>query len=426
MTWLSLLTRIIILVMWVVLGSGCRSVSTLRAWWGNEPTDNAIVPLTLVQGSSIDAGSQPIESIIDDFGQINDAITVTLRIEDNYSTFLTRDNFADADLVQIDSFLLPDLIAQNVVQPLPPSFLQDGLTRLDDFYPALRNAFTVNGNLYCLPYEFRTLALVYNKALFDEAQIDYPNAEWTWTDFSAAATAISESTNVFYTTYGLALSADASRWLPFLYQNGGGLLASDRQTTVIDSPEAIEAMTFYLGFIEEGIAATNSTFLSGWSGEAFATGRVGMVIEGNWIVPYLESEFPDLDFGIAPLPAGRAGLATVTFSSCYAVAAQTENLPEALTFLRHLNSPAAMRTLDQGNASAPSRLSLQSEWLQQNGQMSLFLTAIEYARPWRFKPDYQLVIDSISSNMQRAIEAEIPAEEILRVANELSNQPATR
>lgn len=419
--------RLVLLVLGIAMLGGCQSVSAVRSWLQNEPTAPPIVSLTLLQADSGGASTQQIQSVIDEFGRVNETITVTLRVEENYPSLLTREaNVLGADIIQIDSFLLPDLVEQNVIQPLPPSFLQDGLVRRDDFYSTLLNAYTLNENLYCLPHEFRTLALVYNRSLFDEAGIGYPSDDWTWSDFSAAATAISESTNIFFTTYGLALNADASRWLPFLYQNGGGLLATDGQTTLIESPEALAAMNFYLELITEGIAATNSTFLSSWSGEAFGTGRVGMVIEGNWIVPYLDAEFSEIDYGVAPLPAGSAGSATVAFSTCYALSAQTENLTQSLTFLRHLNSPASMRMLNQESVSAPARLSLQSEWLQQDERMAPFLSAVEYARPWRFQSNYQLVIDSISSNMQRAIEAEIPAEEILRVAAELSSNPSTR
>lgn len=413
-------------VIGAVLASGCQSTTALRAWWADESATPAVVPITLAQGDVSPADTERLQAMIDEFGRANEAITVTLRAEDNYSTLLTRGTLPDADLIQVDAFLLPDLVEQNMVQPLPPSFLQDGLVRRDDFYLTLLDAFTLNGNLYCLPYEFRTLALVYNRALFDESGLAYPNAEWAWTEFRAAATAITETTNEFYSTYGLALTADASRWLPFLYQNGGGLLASDRQTTMLDSPDALEAMNFYLDLIADGAATTNTTFLSSWSGEAFGTGRIGMVIEGNWIVPYLASEFPDIDYGIVPLPTGSAGPATVAFSTCYALSAQTKNLTAALTFLRDLNSPSAMRILNQDSASAPARLSLQGEWLQQNQQMTPFLTAVDVARPWRFRSNFQLVIDSINSNMQRAIDAEIPAEEILRVAAELSSNPTSR
>jgi len=405
--------------------TGCQSFSAVTEWWSNDQPKVDVISLTLLQSKPVDdEAATQLQAVINEFNLVNEAITVTLRYENQYGDLLARSTLSeiDHDLLLIDSFHLPDLAVANAIQPLPPSFTQSSQLRLDDFYPSLLDAFTLNGELYCLPNEFRTLAMVYNKALFDEAGIAYPREGWTWTEFRAAAEAIADTKNDFYTTYGFVLSTDASRWLPFLYQNGGGLLAADRKTSIINSDAALSAMNFYFGLFEDGFAAPTSTFLSSWSGQAFGGGRVGMIVEGNWIQPYLDMEYPQLEYGIVALPIGSAGPATIAFSSCYALSGQTENLSEAITLLRYLSTPTTMRRLNEGNVAAPPRLSLQSEWVQQNESLLPFLTGGEYARPWRFVPNYQIVIDSISSNMKRVLAVEIPTEEVLRVAEELSNE----
>ncbi len=48
---------------------------------------------------------------------------------------------------------------------------------------------------------------------------------------------------------------------------------------------------------------------AGWGGEAFGTGKAAMTIEGNWIKGAMTSDYPDVKYTVAPMPAGPAGRA---------------------------------------------------------------------------------------------------------------------
>ncbi len=43
--------------------------------------------------------------------------------------------------------------------------------------------FTLRGNVYGLPKDFNTLAVQFNRDLFDEAKVPYPNQTDTWDTF---------------------------------------------------------------------------------------------------------------------------------------------------------------------------------------------------------------------------------------------------
>ena len=59
------------------------------------------------------------------------------------------------------------------------------------YLPGLLEPGTVDGELYFLPKDYSTLAVYYNKTLFDEAGVEYPQDGWTWDDFLSAATTLS-------------------------------------------------------------------------------------------------------------------------------------------------------------------------------------------------------------------------------------------
>ncbi len=61
-----------------------------------------------------------------------------------------------------------------------------------DYSQGLVDLYTFDGKLYGAPKDFDTVALWYNKELFDAAGVAYPEAGWTWDDFTAAAAALTD------------------------------------------------------------------------------------------------------------------------------------------------------------------------------------------------------------------------------------------
>jgi len=45
------------------------------------------------------------------------------------------------------------------------------------------DGFRYKGDLWCIPQNVSSLAVYYNKALFDTAGLAYPADDWTWDDF---------------------------------------------------------------------------------------------------------------------------------------------------------------------------------------------------------------------------------------------------
>ncbi|MDR1386096.1 MAG: extracellular solute-binding protein, partial [Propionibacteriaceae bacterium] len=113
----------------------------------------------------------------------------------------------------------------------------DQLSNRADFYPGLREAFTVDGVFYAAPKDFSTLALVVNTDLWAEAgltEADYPT---TWAELTTVAQRLTTPERV-----GLSFGAELQRVGVFLAQNDGGV-AVDGQATA-DSEANVEALTY--------------------------------------------------------------------------------------------------------------------------------------------------------------------------------------
>jgi multiple sugar transport system substrate-binding protein len=171
----------------------------------------------------------------------------------------------------------------------------------DDFYPAERLATTVNGKVIGVPALVDNLALVYNKALFDQAGVAYPTKDWTWTDFRAAAQKL---TDPAAKQYGWAYVNDGSedtvwRFLALLWQADGNLLNADNTKSELNTPQGLKAMTL----LHDMAVTDKSVYLDSGNGNylnLFNAGKIAMLWTGPWDLSMIN---PGVGYGVEILPA---------------------------------------------------------------------------------------------------------------------------
>jgi len=66
-----------------------------------------------------------------------------------------------------------------VIEDLTPYMQKDDMLNGDVWESSAIDAFTFDGKVLAAPYICKTMAIAYNKDLFDEAGVPYPTADWT-------------------------------------------------------------------------------------------------------------------------------------------------------------------------------------------------------------------------------------------------------
>lgn len=382
------------------------------------------VRLTLAGWSSSPAEDEALQAQLDAFMQANPGVTVEFSPSPSYvETMQTA--FASGDYPEVfyvDSSKLPDWAEAGVLAPA-----EDNIEDVDDIYPSLIEVFTYNGTLYCPPKDFSTMALQYNKDLFDAAGIEYPTADWTWDDLRAAAEKLTGTNADGQTVLGLVTPPNVERWLPFLYQAGGNLFDEEGNPT-IDTPEALEALNYYINFAVDGFGGPPSAVDAGWGGEAFGNGRVAMAMEGNWVINYLKEQFPDLNWGVAPLPAGSAGQATMAFTVCYGVAAANDHPEESWALVNFLTGKdGAQFVAEHSFGVMPARISAADAWVERFGEdMRAFVDGADYAHKWQLPVGYQDFIDTFNDGLQQAFSGQMLPEDVLSNAQSVAEEIESR
>lgn len=278
----------------------------------------------------------------------------------------------------------------------------------------LVEAYQYQGDTYGIPKDIDTIALFYNKDLFDAAGVEYPNADWTWDDLYSAAAALTTE-DVWGFGHQLWGQPD---WWNFVYQNGGTLLNEDKTAVVLDEPAACDALKFLYSFVEAGYAPDGSVLAtSDPEMQLFPGGKLAMFPDGSWMV----SEFVNLDFnvGVAPLPMGKVratnvhGLGNVVWSG-------TQHPDEAWEFVKFLGSDTAMQIQADTGVVIPANENYRSAWAEANPDLDLqvFLDGLDYGYTLTYSETGSAWEDGVYEVINDTWTGNIPIDQTCQMASE--------
>ena len=136
--------------------------------------------------------------------------------------------------------------------------------------------YTYEDKYFAVPKDVDTIALWYNKAMFDEAGLAYPTADWTWDDVTEAAKKLTKPDG---SQYGLVLRNDNNQagYYNMVYDNGGYIINDDKTKSGWDDPKTIEAMEMLEGWIKDGVMPPLEVMSENGEDVLFQSGKVAMV-----------------------------------------------------------------------------------------------------------------------------------------------------
>ena len=306
------------------------------------------------------------------------------------------------DLFYIDIYWSDGVIETGAIDPvgdaLPGSYRAD-------FIGTLRDAYLVGGELYGLPKDFNNLVVEYNKDIFDQAGVDYPDETDTWDTFQEKLATVQSTLD---DTYGVCVVPDFARLGAFAFATGWRPF-NDEGRTVLDGSFR-RAFEFYTGLVEAGAGVTQDVVGSpGWTGGCFATDQVAVAIEGLWLAGFLNDQAPNLEYGTTFLPKDpvTGGRGNYIFTNAWALNGAAADKEAALEVMRALLSPEAQRINLSAGTSLPSRQELQNDpyFQEETNAAELARTSLNAAQqenvlPYKFGaygPRWQEIIDSATN-----------------------------
>ncbi len=318
------------------------SVSLTVSGWTSSPAEDALVQ----QG-------------LNDFMKANPNIKVTWSpIPSDYQTKM-RANVASGNVPDV-FYLSPDMsqeyISAGKLLDLSPYMARDNVAA-SAYYPSLMQPFDCSsGAVYGIPKDWNSLGLFYNKTMFQQAGLGDPSS-WTWQDLQNAAQKLTTGS-----AHGIALPADASRFGAFLYANGGQMLNSNGQSAAFDSSAGQAAAQFYTSFELNHTGVMPGDVGAGWDGEAFGKGLVGMTFEGGWMIPYMSQTFPNVSYGIAPLPKSPTGANdNLVYTNAWGASSATKHPDAAWKLIKFLTAQSYQSQVLHDGFALPTLQSMSSD-----------------------------------------------------------------
>ncbi len=203
------------------------------------------------------------------------------------------------DLAIIGTSWLPEYVKEGLAQPIDDRLTSEVRTR---FVENLLQGAAMNGKTYGLPVATSVRAMYYNKALLESAGVQPPK---TWDELKAAAKKVSKPRKV----YGLAMPIhqdDQGDMFDYFLWAAGGDWFDPQGNVALNSPEAVEALQFMVELYKQRL--TNPEPWAKNRDETqklFLNGTAAMIMTGNFLVPAIEKNAPDLEYGVAAIPAHR-------------------------------------------------------------------------------------------------------------------------
>ncbi|HJB91495.1 MAG TPA: sugar ABC transporter substrate-binding protein [Candidatus Eisenbergiella merdigallinarum] len=193
------------------------------------------------------------------------------------------------DVLGIANDLIEPYKELGVIEDLKPYMEADGMLDGNTWEQSAVDSFTFGENIFAAPYIYKSLAVAYNKDLFDEEGIPYPSEDWTEDDLLDAARSLTKGEGTDK-QWGIRMSTYPTNF----YRNMFGspaYLVEERKMNVRDNDEIKYAMQLFSDMVKEGITP-NETFDS-MLGSGFETGKFAMAIVAPWDMATLDSMIGD-------------------------------------------------------------------------------------------------------------------------------------
>lgn len=213
----------------------------------------------------------------------------------------------------------------------PEDILSQDIIKMED----------INGNIYKLPYTTTAWVLFYNKDIFDEAGIPYPDPKkaMTWSEYREIAKQLTkgEGADKIYGAFQLVWP---QYWYTYAISSlgGGESFYTEDGKSNISHPKFAEALKFNydMQFEDKSLIEYFEVKMQKLAVPSFATGKYGMFYTGSFAINALANQDLQFKLGIAPLPipddADENYRYTFGGSTGFAVPRTAKHHNEAYTF----------------------------------------------------------------------------------------------
>jgi multiple sugar transport system substrate-binding protein len=334
-----------------------------------------------------------------------------------YKTLIAGDVAPDVMAMNFDNAYV--FGAMGALEPLDEWIAKGGYDTSTVFKSTL-DMFKVEGVQYSLPATFSDVVLFFNKDLFDAANLEYPQRDWTQEDLVAAAKALTADTDSDgkIDQWGYTFP-----WWPVVLEMyGASIWSEDGTTCTLNSPEGVKAIQSIVDARYDGkFSPTADNLAEQGDWDMFIAGKLAMFPTGPWAVQPFNDKITGFTYDIAHMPAGDKQ-ATHVYANAYAMAAASKNKEAAWKFLAFAAGPEGTKIRQDGKYEiSPVKEIAEKYYLAAlagaNPESAIvFMEVQDYAVAQPVHANWQQIHDSIYPELDLALTQAKPVQQALNDA----------
>ncbi len=367
---------------------------------------------------------QILKQVLKNFESEHPGIKVKYEvINDQYMDVIKTRLIGDSapDVFYLDAFEAPLLMKNNVLEPLDryitPEF------DIGDFLPTMLNAFRDGKKTYGLPKDFSTLVLFYNKKYFQSAGINQPPKTWQELQSYSQKFTIDTNQDNRIDRYGFGISPELSRQY-FMIKAYGGKIVDRQGYATFASQQSLKGLELIVNQYRRDRTAVQPSDVGASSGsDMFGRGKVAMVIEGNWAIPYLKDTFPQIDFSTAEVPKINGKKGTMAYTVAYVMNKKSKHKDAAWQLISYLTGKEGMKAWAKEGLVLPSRKSVLADLgLENNPLHQPFVRGANYATIWQAGENLPIIFTNFNNQFISALIGQQSLREAMIRAQNTANQ----
>lgn len=290
------------------------------------------------------------------------------------------------DVVFMESQRIAGFVSKDSIVDLTPLVQRDSQEiKMDDFFPQAINAYTFHGRIYGIPNDIAIWVVFYNKDALESAGLPLPEEGWTWNDLLEYARKLTVDKNGDGSPDMFGFYTPPWCYYLWIWQAGGDIFEDPMNPVkpIFNTSPVIRAVSFVHDLLYRyRVMPLPTDFSSKGPTEFFSAGKIAMMIDGHWMVPYYEKAITTFEWDVAPLPKDKRR-ANWAGGSAFCIMKGTKHLEEAWKFVKFATGEEGQKILVKLNFSTPARKSIaySKEFLSPPpGHEEVFVNEIKYGR----------------------------------------------
>lgn len=349
--------------------------------------------------------------------------TVELKVYTDYNTQIQADFIGKTapDVFYVNGSMFPFYSTLEVMDALDPAEYD-----LGEFYPNLVAAFTdAGGNVLCVPKDVSTLATYYNIDLLesvgytaDDIPDNYESYKAFLTDLQAKLDETYGKNQVAAMTY----NQDLARNLYILQNGNDGLIDADGNATLTGAGVVSNA-EFILDMVNAGVWKTPSDLGLGWNGEAFGTGKVAIMEEGNWVYGTLRTDYSDINFGVKEMPTYKGTQYSMSYTVGYGIYSLSKNKDMASAWIKYVTGVEGLTIWCGGAGCLPPRADAATAMdVESDPVWKVHSDMTACSIPEQLGNNYSIINTAYQNYFPLAVSGEMSVADFLAAAEKQANQ----